>query len=128
MAFFFVRASFYRMQFPRWSLYAAVAIIPTPWIAAELGWFVAEFGRQPWTVYELLRTADSLSPIDAPAVAVSMASFAVVYFFVFGAGVFYLLRLMSKPPESDEDALSSGPLRSAGVHPAARAAGSAAGE
>ena len=61
MAFFFVRASFYRMQFPRWSLYAAVAIIPTPWIAAELGWFVAEFGRQPWTVDGVLPTALSAS-------------------------------------------------------------------
>jgi cytochrome d ubiquinol oxidase subunit I len=61
MAYFFYRASFRQMQFPRWSLYAAVAIIPTPWIAAELGWFVAEFGRQPWTVDGVLPTALSAS-------------------------------------------------------------------
>ena len=111
-----------------WLHRAALAMGPAGFVAVLAGWITTEVGRQPFTVYGLLRTADSLSPIDAPAVAVSLASFAVVYFFVFGAGVFYLLRLMSKPPESDEDALSSGPLRSAGVHPAARAAGSAAGE
>lgn len=51
MAYFFWRASFRQMRFPRRSLYAAVAIIPTPWIAAELGWFVAKFGARPglWT-------------------------------------------------------------------------------
>ena len=59
MAFFFYRASFKGMQFPRWALRLGVIIIPTPWIAAELGWFVAEFGRQPWTVDGILPTASS---------------------------------------------------------------------
>ena len=49
MAFFFWRCSFRGGTFPRWSLIAAVAMIPTPWIAAEAGWVVAEYGRQPWT-------------------------------------------------------------------------------
>jgi cytochrome d ubiquinol oxidase subunit I len=58
------------------------------------GWITTEVGRQPFTVYGLLRTAESLSPIDAPAVATSLLAFIVVYFFVFGAGTFYLLALM----------------------------------
>jgi cytochrome d ubiquinol oxidase subunit I len=100
---------------------AALVMGPAGFGAVLAGWVTPEVGRQPFTVYGLLRTSDSLSPIDAPAVAASLASFAVVYFFVFGAGVFYLLRLMSEPPETHDDALSSGPLRSAGVNPAARA-------
>ena len=75
MAFFFVRASFYQMRFPRWSLYAAVAIIPTPWIAAELGWFVAEFGRQPWTVDGVLPTALSASHLSVTDLLITLAGF-----------------------------------------------------
>jgi cytochrome d ubiquinol oxidase subunit I len=47
MVWFFYMASFRRMQFPRPALWLAVIIIPAPWLATELGWFVAEFGRQP---------------------------------------------------------------------------------
>ena len=112
----------------RWLHRAALVMGPAGFVAVLAGWVTTEVGRQPFTVYGLLRTADSLSPIDAPAVAASLVSFAVVYFFVFGAGVFYLLRLMSEPPETPDDALSSGPLRSAGVHPAARGVGAQPGE
>ncbi len=63
----------------------AVAMGPSGLIAVTAGWVVTEAGRQPFTVYGLLRTADSVSPIAAPAVAASLAAFAVVYFAVFGA-------------------------------------------
>jgi cytochrome d ubiquinol oxidase subunit I len=67
MAYFFYRASFRGMRYPPLgALGLAVAIIPTPWIAAELGWFVAEFGRQPWTVDGVLPTALSASHLGAP--------------------------------------------------------------
>jgi cytochrome d ubiquinol oxidase subunit I len=49
------------MNFPRPALTWRSWMIPTPWIAAELGWFVAEFGRQPWTVDGVLPTAMSVS-------------------------------------------------------------------
>ena len=60
------------------------------------GWITTEVGRQPYTVYGLLRTAESASPIEAAAVASSLVAFAVVYFAVFGAGAFYMLRLMAQ--------------------------------
>jgi cytochrome d ubiquinol oxidase subunit I len=66
------------------------------------GWIVTEVGRQPYTVYGLLRTADSASPLDAPAVGASLAAFMVVYMLVFGAGTFYLLRMMGKTPSSGD--------------------------
>ena len=56
MAYFFYRSSFKGQTYPRWALHAAVWIIPAPWIAAEMGWIVAEFGRQPWTVDGVLVT------------------------------------------------------------------------
>jgi cytochrome bd ubiquinol oxidase subunit I len=76
----------------------AVALGPAGFVAVLAGWITTEVGRQPYTVYGLLRTADSVSPIEAPAVAASLAGFVVVYLLVFGAGVFYLLRLMRQNP------------------------------
>ncbi len=101
---------------------AALVMGPAGFVAVLAGWITTEVGRQPFTVYGLMRTADSLSPIAAPAVAASLIAFIIVYFFVFGAGTFYLLRLMSKPPETREDELDQGPLRSAGVTPASQMA------
>ena len=76
-------------------------------------------GRQPFTVYGLLRTADSASPLAAPAVGASLISFAIVYFVVFIAGLIYLLRLMALPPHPGEAGLPRDiPARAAGITPA----------
>jgi cytochrome d ubiquinol oxidase subunit I len=80
----------------------AVAMGPAGFVAVLAGWITTEVGRQPWTVYGLMRTSESVSPVAAPAVATSLAAFAVVYFAVFGAGVFYLLRVMRKAPVAGE--------------------------
>jgi cytochrome d ubiquinol oxidase subunit I len=96
----------------------AVMMGPMGFVAVLSGWITTEVGRQPWTVYGLLRTSQSVSPLEAPAVAASLAAFAVVYFTVFSAGVFYLLRLMSHPPHRGEPGLSDGPIRTAGITPA----------
>ena len=98
----------------------ALAMGPAGFVAVICGWVTTEVGRQPYTVYGLLRTSHSASPLEAPAVAASLAAFAVVYFVVFGSGVFYLLRLMSQPPSSHEADLDShNPIRAAGITPAA---------
>jgi cytochrome d ubiquinol oxidase subunit I len=103
-----------------WLHRAAVAMAPSGFIAVLAGWTTTEVGRQPYTVYGLLTTAQSASPIAAPGVGASLIAFAIVYFCVFGAGVFYLLRLMNKPPEAVEPDLPTGePIRAAGVTPAA---------
>ena len=65
---------------------------PTGFLAILAGWITTEVGRQPYTVYGHLLTAESVSPIAAPAVAVSLLAFIAVYFFVFGAGIFYIVR------------------------------------
>ncbi|MFC4215943.1 cytochrome ubiquinol oxidase subunit I [Pseudophaeobacter arcticus] len=103
MAYFFYRASFRQMQFPRWSLYAAVAIIPTPWIAAELGWFVAEFGRQPWTVDGVLPTALSLSHLSIADLLITLAGFLIFYSVLFVIEIKLMVKYIRKGPFLDVD-------------------------
>ncbi|MDV7143836.1 cytochrome ubiquinol oxidase subunit I [Tropicimonas sp. TH_r6] len=93
----------------RWLHRVCVLMAPSGFVAVLAGWITTEVGRQPYTVYGLLRTSDSLSPVDAPAVATSLIAFIVVYFAVFGAGTFYLLRLMGKPP-ADGAGPTTGPV------------------
>lgn len=99
-------------------LRAAVLMAPAGFIAVLAGWITTEVGRQPYTIYGLLRTADSISPLAAPAVGASLIAFVVVYFLVFGAGVFYILRLMSKSPQAGLAGENIGPTRTAGITPA----------
>lgn len=101
-----------------WLHRAAVVMGPSGFIAVLAGWVTTEVGRQPWTVYGLLRTSHSASPLDAPAVAASLVAFVVVYFAVFGAGIWYLLHLAKKPPEAHESTLDGTPVRTAGITPA----------
>jgi cytochrome d ubiquinol oxidase subunit I len=86
-------------------------------VAVLAGWITTEVGRQPFTVYGLLRTSESLGPVAAPAVAASLIAFIIVYFFVFGAGTFYILRMMGKDPASPRLGLRDGPIRTAGITP-----------
>lgn len=96
-----------------------VAMAPAGFIALLAGWTVTEVGRQPFTVYGLLRTADSVSPIGLPGVGTSLAAFVVVYLVVFGCGFVFLLRLMRRPPVVGESGPPRGvPTRSAGITPA----------
>ncbi|MAZ17749.1 MAG: cytochrome d terminal oxidase subunit 1 [Ahrensia sp.] len=101
MAYFFYMASFKRMRFPRWSLYLGVAIIPTPWIAAELGWFVAEFGRQPWTVDGVLPTALSVSHLSVGDLLITLAGFVTFYSILFIVEMGLMLKYIRKGPFQD---------------------------
>jgi cytochrome d ubiquinol oxidase subunit I len=101
-----------------WLHRACILMGPTGFIAVLAGWITTEVGRQPYTVYGLLRTSDSLAPIDAPAVAASLIAFIIVYFFVFGAGTYYILRMMNKRPSTPKLGLADGPIRTAGITPA----------
>ena len=102
------------------ALHRAVVVMgPAGFVAVLAGWITTESGRQPYTVYGLLRTAESMSPVDAAAVATSLLTFIVVYFVVFGTGAFYQLRLMGNPPLPVElDTEAGKPMRAAGITPA----------
>ena len=87
----------------------AVLMGPSGFVAVLAGWATTESGRQPFTVFGLLRTAQSVSPLAAPAVATSLIAFIIVYFAVFGAGTWFILKLMGAAPHPGE----SGPSREA---------------
>jgi cytochrome d ubiquinol oxidase subunit I len=98
----------------------ATAMGPAGFVAVLAGWITTETGRQPFTVYGLLRTADSVSPLAAPAVGSSLIAFVIVYFAVFVTGAVYILRLMASPPHPGEVGPSrEAPTRAAGITPAA---------
>jgi cytochrome d ubiquinol oxidase subunit I len=104
----------------RWLHLYALAMGPAGFIAVLAGWFTTEVGRQPFTVYGLLRTADSASPLAAPAVGSSLLAFVIVYFIVYAAGLTYLFRLMAQPPHQGEQGPGGDmPLRAGGITPAA---------
>ena len=98
-------------------LWCSLVMAPSGFGAVLAGWITTEVGRQPWTVYGMLRTAQSVSPLEVPAVASSLVAFVLVYFAVFGAGTFYVLRLMGRSPQAklEEDI---GPSHAAGITPA----------
>jgi cytochrome d ubiquinol oxidase subunit I len=98
----------------------ALVMAPAGFVAVIAGWVTTEVGRQPYLVYGLLRTADSASPLDAPAVGASLVAFVLVYFAVFGVGIWYMLRQMAKPPEPGEPGprdTERDPIRTAGIVP-----------
>jgi cytochrome d ubiquinol oxidase subunit I len=64
--------------------------IPLPYIALAAGWSVAEVGRQPWIIYNVMRTGDAASPVAASSVGISLAAFTIVYTFL-GIIAFYLI-------------------------------------
>ena len=102
-----------------WLHRAALVMGPAGFVAVLCGWATTEVGRQPFTIYGLLRTAESLSPVGAPAVAASLTAFVIVYFAVFGVGTWFILRLMSAPPHPHETGvIPGGPHRAAGITPA----------
>lgn len=98
----------------------ALVMGPSGFVSVIAGWVTTEVGRQPFTVYGMVRTAESVSPLDAPAVGTSFLAFIAVYFVIFGAGTAYILRLMAQPPKPGEEEPEdqAQPVRAAGITPA----------
>lgn len=100
------RGSLYSHQgFLRMTLWMGPAGV----IAILAGWFTTEIGRQPWVVYGIMRTADAVSNHDISSLAASLALFIIVYFFVFGIGISYLMHLMRLPVQHRAPEPEGGP-------------------
>jgi cytochrome d ubiquinol oxidase subunit I len=84
----------------RWMLWTLVFAVLGPQVANQLGWLSAEVGRQPWIVYDLLRTEDALSAaVSAGDVLTSLALFGLVYLMLFVLFVFLLNEKIQHGPE-----------------------------
>ena len=81
-------------------LWAAALTIPLPFIANEVGWIAAEVGRQPWVVYNLMRTKDAVSAsVPAGQILASIILFSLIYSLLFGVWIYLLRRQIDKGPQ-----------------------------
>lgn len=99
----------------RWLLKAAVWSLPLPWIACELGWFVAEYGRQPWTIYGVLPTHLSVSTLSVGSLYGSLAGFIGFYTLLLVVEMYLMVRFARQGPGS----LGTGRYANETIHAAA---------
>jgi cytochrome bd ubiquinol oxidase subunit I len=91
-----------RIEESRLLLWLIFFSFPLPFIATLTGWFTAEVGRQPWSIYGVLRTADAMTPfLTAREATVSLIVFCAVYVFIFSFGTLYIYRLLWAGPVGD---------------------------
>lgn len=81
-------------------LWLSLLAMPLPWIACEAGWFVAEYGRQPWTIYEVLPTDLSVSSLSAGSVLGSLIGFIVLYAVLLVVELWLMVRFAKLGPSS----------------------------
>ena len=98
----------------RWLLTWALWMLPAPWISCELGWFVAEYGRQPWTIYGVLPTHLSVSTLSVGSLYGSLAGFVGFYTVLLIVEVYLMQKFARLGPGS----LGTGRYQSEPFHPA----------
>ena len=91
----------------QWFYFLCMALTPAGFISVLCGWFVTELGRQPYVVYGVMKTSEAVSPVVSAPIAISLAAFFLTYVVVFGAGSYYILKLIAKGPDILEDAYGS---------------------
>ncbi len=84
----------------RWLLLWALYFIPMPYLASELGWFVAEYGRQPWSIYGVLPTWDSVSTLSARSVLISLGGFVLFYTILLAVELYLMFRFARMGPST----------------------------
>jgi cytochrome d ubiquinol oxidase subunit I len=89
-----------RLLESRWYLWVMLFAIPLPYLAIEMGWVLAEVGRQPWIVYGLLKTANAASPVAASQVMTSLVGFILVYGLLGIAGFYLIANFAAKGPKT----------------------------
>ena len=89
-----------RLHTTRWYWKLAFWSLPLPWVAAELGWVVAEYGRQPWVVQGILPTAMGTSSIGAPQLLTSLAGFIIFYSILAIVEVYLMVKYIRLGPDN----------------------------
>jgi len=114
-ALWFYRSAIRKIEKPRWLLWVAVAALPLPWIAIELGWLVAEYGRQPWVVEGVLPTFYAASGLKVSDLVISLTFFVALYTALIVVELFLMVKTIKAGPS---DRFSFGePPPSAPVEP-----------
>ena len=84
---------------PKWHYWTAIALVPLAYIASECGWLVAEFGRQPWTIQDMLPTWAAVSDLNAGSVALTFILFLILFTTMLAVEINILLKQINKGPE-----------------------------
>lgn len=84
---------------PAWLCWAAVLMVPLAYIASESGWLVAEFGRQPWTIQDMLPTWAAVSDLSAGSVALTFFLFLILFTTMLAVEINILLKQIKKGPQ-----------------------------
>ncbi|MCL4473304.1 MAG: cytochrome ubiquinol oxidase subunit I [Actinobacteria bacterium] len=85
-----------------WFLWIMLLALPLPYIACQLGWIVAEVGRQPWIVYGIFRTADGISRnVSASQVLTSLLGFGSIYLALTATDIYLLVKFARMGPDED---------------------------
>ncbi len=82
----------------KWFQYWCMLMTPTGFVAVLSGWFVTEIGRQPYIVYNIIRTSEASSPVLGQYIFTSLIAFVIVYVFIFGSATYYIIDLIKKGP------------------------------
>ncbi|PAR48856.1 cytochrome d terminal oxidase subunit 1 [Vibrio metoecus] len=96
----FIQTCRQKIEQKKWVLKAALFSIPLPWIAVETGWFVAEYGRQPWAVGEILPVNVAASALSAGEIITSMLAILALYTAFLIAEVYLMVKFARKGPSS----------------------------
>ena len=78
-----------------------MAMTPAGFAAVLAGWFVTETGRQPYIIQGVMRTSEAVSPVQGIPIAISFSAFVLTYAVVFGAGSYYIMKLIGQGPETE---------------------------
>ena len=84
---------------PRWLCWAAIVLLPLAYVASESGWLVAEFGRQPWTIQDMLPTWAAVSDLNAGSVALTFVIFLLLFTTMLAVEISILLKQIKKGPK-----------------------------
>ncbi|MFQ3261319.1 cytochrome ubiquinol oxidase subunit I [Reinekea sp.] len=93
----------HRITKPRWFLKVVLFTLPLPWIASEAGWFIAEYGRQPWAIAEILPVHTAVSNLSVSDVVISLTAITLFYTVMFILGMYLMIRFSKKGPYSDNE-------------------------
>lgn len=98
LAFYFSSKNDYEKK--RWFLRWALFFIPMPYLASELGWFVSEYGRQPWSIYGILPTSDSVSTLSSRSLVFSLTGFTIFYTVLLVVELYLMFKFVRLGPAS----------------------------
>jgi len=84
---------------PRWLCWAAIIMVPLAYIASESGWLVAEMGRQPWTIQDMLPTWAAVSDLQSGSVMITFCLFLLLFTTMLAVEISIMLKQIKKGPE-----------------------------